>query len=258
MKIRIASDIHYEFFVGKDPLTKALPIVQDEQEQCLVLAGDIMPLKFLGVWDSILQELNDRFKYTVIVHGNHEFYGGNIDDLSRDFSELVTKYNNVYDLCSTGQQLLDDCYFVGNTLWTSLNNDNHIAKYIAKQSMADFRAIESFTPDRMIELHKKQRGEIEFYLSNTQEHDKVVVVTHHGVSCKSIHERYKDNELNYAFTETTFSDTILRYQPKLCIHGHTHDHHDYMVDNTRVVCNPYGYKHHGEQTGYISDFVIEV
>jgi hypothetical protein len=30
---------------------------------------------------------------------------------------------------------------------------------------------------------------------------------------------------------------------KLFVHGHMHDSFDYMIDNCRVICEPYGYSH---------------
>jgi len=32
-----------------------------------------------------------------------------------------------------------------------------------------------------------------------------------------------------------------RPQIKLWVHGHTHDPYDYVIGETRVVCNPRGY-----------------
>ena len=32
-----------------------------------------------------------------------------------------------------------------------------------------------------------------------------------------------------------------RHQPRLWIHGHIHDSHDYTIGNTRVIANPRGY-----------------
>ena len=41
-------------------------------------------------------------------------------------------------------------------------------------------------------------------------------------------------------------------EPVLWVHGHTHDSLDYMIEKTRVICNPYGY--YGTDTGMVKDF----
>jgi predicted phosphodiesterase len=70
---------------------------------------------------------------------------------------------------------------------------------------------------------------------------KTVVVTHHGVSSLSIHERSRGDSLNCAFM-TDLSSEIIDHGPDLWVHGHTHNSFDYNLGKTRVVVNPYGYK----------------
>jgi len=56
----------------------------------------------------------------------------------------------------------------------------------------------------------------------------------------SISKRWQGNPLNRYFV-TDLTALILQKQPKLWIHGHTHDSKDYKLGVTRIVCNPYGY-----------------
>ena len=69
---------------------------------------------------------------------------------------------------------------------------------------------------------------------------KSVIITHHGVSPGSIHKRWKNNPANPGFV-SDLSAEILETKPDLVIHGHTHDHADYMIGNTRIIANPLGY-----------------
>jgi hypothetical protein len=48
-----------------------------------------------------------------------------------------------------------------------------------------------------------------------------------------------------------------RTQIKLWTHGHTHHCFDYVIGETRVVCNPRGYSGY-EQTGWNPNICIEV
>jgi Predicted phosphoesterases, related to the Icc protein len=56
------------------------------------------------------------------------------------------------------------------------------------------------------------------------------------------------------------SDVLWRYQPELWVHGHVHSAADYRVGNTRVLCNPRGYRRPdwAEKTGWREELVVEV
>ena len=47
---------------------------------------------------------------------------------------------------------------------------------------------------------------------------------------------------------------------RLWIHGHTHDSSDYVLNGTRVVCNPRGYVRNGvtENRRFDANFLVEV
>ena len=49
-------------------------------------------------------------------------------------------------------------------------------------------------------------------------------------------------------------------QIKLWTHGHTHHPFDYVIGETRIVCNPRGYENgsYSEDTGWDPEKVIEV
>ena len=44
-----------------------------------------------------------------------------------------------------------------------------------------------------------------------------------------------------AFFICDMAPQVREYQPKLWIHGHSHDRCDYLLGATRVVANPLGY-----------------
>ena len=49
-----------------------------------------------------------------------------------------------------------------------------------------------------------------------------------------------------------------RPQIKLWTHGHTHHAFDYVIGETRVVCNPRGYEGYEGPTGWDPNKVIEI
>jgi hypothetical protein len=86
---------------------------------------------------------------------------------------------------------------------------------------------------------------------------KTIVVTHHGISPLSIHERYRGDSLNWAFM-SELSKEIMGRGPDLWVHGHTHDSFDYLLGRTRVVVNPYGYQDMETIPRYNSGLLIEL
>ena len=82
-------------------------------------------------------------------------------------------------------------------------------------------------------------------------------MTHHGISPLSIHERYRGDNLNWAFM-SDLSQEILDHGPLLWVHGHTHDSFDYVLGKTRVVVNPYGYQEVEMNPQYDSRLLIEL
>jgi Icc-related predicted phosphoesterase len=103
-----------------------------------------------------------------------------------------------------------------------------------------------WSPEDSVEDHKKMLDYINIV---TQDKSKCyVAVTHHAPTPLSIAECYKgDTLMNGAFA-SDLSDFILdRPQIKLWTHGHMHNVSDYMVGDTRVVCNPRGYVKHEQR-----------
>ena len=67
-----------------------------------------------------------------------------------------------------------------------------------------------------------------------------VVVTHHCVSRRSVHDRWRNDVISAAFS-SNLDALVGSSNADLWVHGHTHDSFDYRIGRTRVVCNPRGY-----------------
>jgi len=82
--------------------------------------------------------------------------------------------------------------------------------------------------------------------------------THHAPHPKSIPERFTNDWLSAAYASDL---TRLMGRAGLWIHGHMHEPADYVVNGTRVVCNPRGYMHgHGGFENSLFDplFLVKV
>lgn len=258
MKIAIASDIHLEM---GDIILK-----NTDKANLLVLAGDIFVANNLqeynpeydidyDVYDYLKSyrihkfffECSKEFEHIILVAGNHEHYHGDFDETSKNIKKYLKHIPNLTVL-DKESVVIDDVKFVGGTLWTDMNNNCNSTKEYIKRYMNDFRAIkkghQKFTPDDARDEHIKTL----YYFNNELRSDKkTVVVTHHAPSPLSIASEYKDDELmNGGYCSDL--ENFIKNRPfiQYWIHGHTHNKWNYIVGNTRVICNPRGYK--GERT----------
>ena len=252
MKIQILSDIHNE-------ISQFDPIQTDAD--VLVLAGDI------GRKEEGIRWAVSAFhgKQIVYVPGNHEFYHGMRETVMEQMrcesigglrlncvrSHAITgaDYSRVHFL-ENDEIIIRDVRFLGCTLWTDFMLHGEAERPYSirdgKSSLADFRLIREnesrmFTPGDAIRLHKESLEWLQDRLNEKYE-GKTVVVTHHLPSIHSVAECYKDSLLSACFA--SHLDHLFDGRIDLWIHGHTHDSVDYILNGTRVICNPRGYVTH--------------
>jgi len=254
MKIALGSDLHLEF--------GAIELHNTEAADVLVLAGDILVAKHLNPthhhdarYRKFFKECCERFPKVVYVLGNHEHYAYDVQETVTYLkSELV--YDNLYILDDETVDILDHT-FIGTTLWTDMNEEDSLTLYHTTSMMNDFQTIKNsartvnewgkparLTPEDTVEFHKKSMDYINHITYNRPNY-KFVVVGHHCPSLKSVHPKYaNDKIMNGAFASDL--DDFIAYRPqiKLWVHGHTHEDFDYMLSETRIVCNPRGYSGH--------------
>ena len=114
------------------------------------------------------------------------------------------------------------------------NDTEHDYRQIAKQR----NPWQRFVPETAYRMHHQSRLFIDTALK--ADPVKTVVVTHHLPHARSIPPRFTGDLLNAAYA-SDLSGVIEVGRPALWVHGHTHDSCDYMVGDTRIVCNPRGY-----------------
>ncbi len=277
------SDLHLEF--------SDINIQNDNDYDVLILSGDIMiaeelydhpvvpsiyeygSFADLGRKQQRVQRFRDflkrcsfQFPHTIYVAGNHEFYHGKWNRTLTILADECAKYPNVYFL-EAGSKKIDDVTFIGGTLWTDMNKGDPLTLHAVRDMMNDFRCIkkeaEGYTnvkPHDTVLRHRHTLGYIKTVVAERPD-EKFVVVGHHSPSFQSVHESYKHETLMNGAYHSDLSEFILdRPQIKLWTHGHTHHPFDYMIGETRVVCNPRGYESDGysEDSGWNPNIVIEV
>jgi Icc-related predicted phosphoesterase len=245
MRILVLSDLHNEF------LRSPLLIPRLPEVDVVVLAGDV-DLDCRG-----LEWARRTFKSRIVyLPGNHEFYGFDFD-ATRERMKSVADQIGI-DLLDPGTVEIGDVVFIGATLWTDFelfgNREREMS--IAQKGLNDFKIIKGFSPARSLVRHEEERAFIERELA-THRGRKCVVVSHHLPSWKSVAERYRGDKLAAAFA-SSLDMIIEREQPRLWIHGHTHDGFDYRIGETRVICNPGGYPSDDDNPRFDLRMVVEV
>lgn len=283
MKLRIFSDIHNEFFLHSKNDFYQIPVMEDEHEQVLILAGDIdtnfSVLKRFGnhpdlirkspnkdfyldnADSSWIEQLSVRFKHVIYVLGNHDMWRKNIDTVYDEAKQLIKEQNltNV-TLLQNDSIVIDDVCFVGATLWTDYNKKDPLTMWEAHKVMADYHYIKQgsdyhkFDVTRGLQEFNKS---IEYVFSEEHtKHDNVVVVTHHTPSFQSNVREYSRSA---GYFHSEISDKIIDSKHiKLWIHGHTHDNVDYKLGHCRVVANCHGYVGYEDPPMFDSEKIVLV
>ncbi len=284
MKIKLVSDLHLEFsdcFVNND-----------NNCDVLILGGDIMIAEDLhdhpnfdfnpyshGAFADLgrkqqrvarfrdfLKRCAFQFPNVIYVAGNHEFYHGKWVKGIQYLRDECAKFPNVHFL-ERDSIKIDDVTFVGGTLWTNMNKGDPLTLHAVRDMMNDFRIIKNddkgYTNLKPADTVIRHRETLDYIRSVIAErHDeKFVVVGHHSPSFQSVHESYRNEHLMNGAYHSDLSEFILDHpQIKLWTHGHTHHPFDYVIGETRIVCNPRGYESDGynEDTGWNPNIVIEV
>ncbi len=264
MRIQIVSDLHLEF--------ADIFIKNENNADVLILSGDIMvaskvhkPESEYGIrFRDFLKRCSFQFPHVVYVMGNHEFYdSGKFFDSVEDMRMACGVHDNVYLLERDCKQI-DDVLFVGGTLWTDMNKFDPLTLHVVRDMMNDYRAIRNdkmgyipLKPADTVERHRMTRDYFKLIAEQNKD-KKMVVVGHHSPSYQSCHEMYKsDYHMNGAYHSDLSEIMLDNPQIKLWTHGHTHHPFDYMIGETRVVCNPRGYDGY-ENTGWDPMKVVEI
>lgn len=265
MRFSVASDIHLEF--------GSIDIQNTDNADVLILAGDIITTKQLSfdedrgntrAWQ-FFNHVCSQFDHVIYIMGNHEHYHSDFALTESTIRKFLGEFSNVIFL-EKSNVVIGDTMFIGGTMWTDFNKNDELIKLVADKSMNDFRLVKN--SNKMVSYRQTYIAEdgqertkfatrpgvfraqdayednckaMEYFAETLKTHDKIVMVTHHTPSMLSVHEKYRGDRLNYAYSSANELFIMNHPQIKYWIHGHTHEPFDYMLGDTRVVCNPRGY-----------------
>jgi hypothetical protein len=127
--------------------------------------------------------------------------------------------------------------------------------------MSDYQEIrcrgELITPHFIVREHDRFRDFLLLEFDKPFD-GKTVVMTHHSPGNEVRRIGRKVDNLGSAY----FADIeqLIGWHNKahLWVHGHCHQNFDYNINETRVVCNPYGYWGENTNRGFDSKLILEI
>ena len=271
MKISLCSDLHlewgYQELPGGDVLILSGDIaearsIDKDNKRATPLVGQpnvIFPCSEFFKWEC------SKYEKVFYVLGNHEHYHWMFNETLQDLRELMPKNVTILEkeVCE-----YKGIMFMGATLWTDLGNRNPLAEYHLKTCMKDYTLItyhnsgknvyHKLSPLTTFDEHVKT---LEYFKIMLSEHnDKpFVIMTHHAPSWQSIHEKYKhDSLMNMGYVSDLDQFIIDNPNIKIWTHGHVHNRFDYMIGDSRILCNPRGYISFEQDHGFDPEFTFEV
>jgi Icc-related predicted phosphoesterase len=241
MKILPISDLHFEFQADHG---KAFVESLSPDYDVVVIAGDMTMHKY-GISEALRLFCN-KYRNVVFVPGNHEYYASDRGRVNVSLRKAKAHFPNLHVLENDVAEI-EGHRFLGTTMWFKRT----MMTDLLAPSWSDFLSIHGL----FNWVYKQNEEALNFLQLEMKTGD--IVVTHHLPSVRSVHEKYKYEQTN-CFYVCDVDDLIVRREPALWIHGHTHESNDYVIGKTRVVCNPYGYDKvvidkHGVETTLLNE-----
>ena len=242
MKIHPVSDVHLGW-------ADAPPLPKFHKSDVCVLVGDIGTVKHDRLYRWYLKELKKRFKYIIMIMGNHEFYGAPFEQGLESAQKLADEFGVILMDVNLGTENLeiDGVTFWGSTLWTDLNQNDFFARNAFVTNLNDSKVIVGYTADEYLKQHNDSVAKINW--------DADVVISHHRpIFRKHIDFEIQDN--TYSFCCTQLEDRIYDSNIKYWFYGHTHDNSNIDVGGTKVISNQLSCSPNSPQ--YDPKFFVEV
>jgi len=270
MRVSVISDCHIDFadltLPGGDVLILSGDIFEAKNlkkemynPEMILLEHERQDRRPDRFYRFLLEECSQKYRKVIMVMGNHEFYRSVFQKTYEHIKSQLP--DNVYLLEKESLEL-DGVLFLGATLWTDMNKQDALTIYHMQGAMNDYRQITMLNEERHVyhrlqpEYTVKEHLKTLEYFKNVLAENRtreggalpVVVVTHHSPSKLSTKPKYqKDVLMNGAYSSDLSEFILDNPEIKVWTHGHTHDTFDYMIGETRIICNPRGYKYYEQR-----------
>ena len=249
LRIACISDVHLEY--------NTTPFSSLPDADVLVCAGDV-GCPFTHTYKNFLQERKKKYKYMILVPGNHEYYHHSealnlthprsMKKVEEKLEEICTSVGVLFLQKSSVE--IEGVVFYGCTFWSDPTSsdgerwwkERHDAKHIP-----DLKSAKDY-----LRLHRQHKDWLQKSLQEASS-EKVVVVTHHLPSYELVAPKFRGSSKNGYYVSN--SDALVG-MADLWIAGHTHCFLDQKVHGVRCVCNPVGYP--WEECPHRKNLILEI
>lgn len=233
MNVQIVSDLHLEIAPSK---FKSLVTPSSD---ILVLAGNI-GIPFRRVYSEFLKWCSRKFKYVVLVTGNHEYHGSSIRATHKKIRQIIKNMKNIVFLDNSLYQIPNtNTIILGSTLWSHIPKEK---KFETQMKVNDFMKIRDFTPEIHNTLHSQSKTWLRSKIEEYSRRDYIIVIVTH-------HSPVRGNRCIPEYEEIVG-------KTNLWISGHTHFNIHVKHKKCTLTSNQRGYPL--EDTNYKKNFVVNI
>jgi hypothetical protein len=235
MKLHLISDLHLDSADMMPP--------EGVEADVSAILGDIHE----GILGLPFVKAVADLRPTIVVPGNHEFYGSSLAQVRQKWRAVAAENPNIIFL-DNDVWIHKGVRFIGATLWVDFDNQNPLKLIQGQDVVKDFMYIvnaegdDTIRPDEILAEHLKSKQFILDELAKPFD-GHTVVLTHHSPTHGSVAEVYANNPHNYMFCSDL--DKIFYYNDFLLwAHGHMHNSSFHQIDGKWVINNPRGTPRH--------------
>jgi predicted phosphohydrolase len=247
------SDLHLDINRLYDPI----PFYG--KDSVLLIAGDtaeIASLRKKGRTYMDLEAICQAFGQVYAITGNHEYYQGILvqDSKDGDYADVVKDIPNLKVLNNDVVIIDDKVRLIASTMWTDFHKGDPSAIDAAWRGLNDYNYImfqeyvgalsSTLKPTDIYKIFAENEEFIRNEIEKDGSSKATIIMTHHApimAHCNS--QRHSSSLVDYAYACTVFDDFIVDNSADIDVwfHGHTHDHKQTQIDNTRIVTKARGY-----------------
>ena len=248
--IQIASDIHLEMFTDYSQVPLTTP-----SSPILALLGDIGYPKS-KIFLKYITEMCSRFRYVLMLAGNHEYYGECMVEVEERLREFEKQFKNFKFLQRDSIELtevLPGYRIIGCTLWVNFPEVDHFCAPFCISDYKQISILDSATETvRKLSVDDTQKLHVshaKFIQNEIETSEKpLIILTHHAPTAYKClgPESLKQNDIRYRMNFTHFEKYMTSKCAAWCF-GHTHCNTDVIIHSveddvyTRIVTNQQGY-----------------
>lgn len=245
MRIQYASDLHLDLAINRAFLNgRPLQVAGD----ILLLGGDIGKLTESYITYPLWDWASENFRHTLIVPGNHEFYGNS--QLEKMSDGYIFHLRENVRLCYNAFITIENIDFILTTLWGEVQPE---FQYLTQKNVSDFDLIKcnghSLTVKRFNKEHLNAMQFLKKAVAESKS-SKRVVLTHHLPTEQCLSSEFKGSMINGAFVSENF-DFIHDNHIDYWVYGHSHRNIPPIdINGTTLISNQLGYVQLNEETTF--------